>query len=278
VRTNLKPPVGADQPAEIIRLRDLRKDYFLGEVVVPVLKGISLAVNRGELVALMGTSGSGKTTLMNILGCLDHATGGEYWLEGQEVSTYSPDQRARLRNSKIGFVFQSFNLLARTAAVEQVMMPLNYAPHDVNDRAARKRAEELLSRVGLAERMDHEPSQLSGGQQQRVAIARSLVNNPSLLFADEPTGNLDSRTSEEILAMFQRLNAEDHITIILVTHDPGVARHAQRVIHIKDGLIDSGAFSTPGSAPAPAEKTTGNGDGAKTAAKPSVISAAASAG
>jgi ABC-type lipoprotein export system ATPase subunit len=269
VRPTSTSPAGADQPKELIRLRDLRKDYFLGEVVVPVLKGISLLVNHGELVALMGTSGSGKTTLMNILGCLDHATGGEYWLDGENISSLSPDQRARLRNNKIGFVFQSFNLLPRTSAVEQVMMPLSYAAHDIGDRVARKRAEELLHRVGLGQRMDHEPSQLSGGQQQRVAIARSLVNNPSLLFADEPTGNLDSKTSEEVLQMFQRLNAEDNITIILVTHDPGVARHAKRIIHIKDGLIQSGAFGAPESVAASDAKPSGNGNGESSAiAKP----------
>jgi ABC-type lipoprotein export system ATPase subunit len=254
--------VAGDPSSELIRLRELRKDYFLGEVVVPVLKGISLTVNHGELVALMGTSGSGKTTLMNILGCLDHATGGEYWLDGQNISSLSADQRARLRNSKIGFVFQSFNLLPRTSAVEQVMMPLNYAAKDISDRVARKRAEELLTRVGLGQRMDHEPSQLSGGQQQRVAIARSLVNSPSLLFADEPTGNLDSKTSEEVLTMFQRLNEEDNITIIIVTHDPGVARHAKRIIHIKDGLIQSGAFGGPETYSTSLTEKNGNGNGA----------------
>ena len=225
----------------LIELKNIYKTYFLGEIQVPVLKGVSLEVGRGEMVALMGVSGSGKSTLMNILGCLDHPTSGEYWLDGEEVSQFSPNQRAVLRNNKIGFVFQSFNLLARTSAVENVMMPLSYG--NVSDREARKRALELLDRVGIADRSHHHPSQLSGGQQQRVAIARALVNRPPLLFADEPTGNLDSRTSEEVLAMFQQLNERDGITIILVTHDPGVAQHARRSIKIHDGLIVPGGFT-----------------------------------
>jgi ABC-type lipoprotein export system ATPase subunit len=222
---------------QLIELRNIYKTYHLGEVDVPVLKGVSLTVGYGELVALMGVSGSGKSTLMNILGCLDHPTSGEYWLDGQEVAHLSADGRALLRNHKIGFVFQSFNLLARTSALENVMMPLSYTTDTISDRESRHRAIELLNRVGLGDRMHHEPSQLSGGQQQRVAIARSLVNKPSLLFADEPTGNLDSHTSEEVLGMFQQLNREEGITIILVTHDPGVARHAKRVIRIHDGVI-----------------------------------------
>jgi len=224
----------------LIELKDIYKTYFLGEIQVPVLKGVSLEVAHGEMVALMGVSGSGKSTLMNILGCLDRPTSGQYWLDGQEVSDYSANQRAALRNSKIGFVFQSFNLLARTSAVENVMMPLSYG--NVPDREARKRALELLDKVGLADRAHHHPSQLSGGQQQRVAIARSLINHPPLLFADEPTGNLDSRTSEEVLEMFQQLNSRDGITIILVTHDAGVARHARRSIRIHDGVIVPGTF------------------------------------
>jgi ABC-type lipoprotein export system ATPase subunit len=223
----------------LIELKDIYKTYYLGEIQVPVLKGVSLQVQRGELVALMGVSGSGKSTLMNILGCLDHPSSGEYWLDGQEVSRLSPNLRAVLRNRKIGFVFQNFNLLARTSALENVMMPLAYA--SVSDKEARGRAMELLERVGLKDRWHHHPSQLSGGQQQRVAIARSLINNPPLLFADEPTGNLDSRTSEEVLAMFQELNTRDGITIILVTHDPGVAQHARRTIRIHDGVIAFGA-------------------------------------
>ena len=225
----------------LIELKDIYKTYFLGEIQVPVLKGVTLQVGRGELVALMGVSGSGKSTLMNILGCLDHPTSGEYWLDGEEVSKFSANQRAVLRNNKIGFVFQNFNLLARTSAVENVMMPLSYG--SVSDREARKRAMEMLERVGLGDRYHHHPSQLSGGQQQRVAIARSLINRPPLLFADEPTGNLDSRTSEEVLAMFQQLNEREGITIILVTHDPGVAQHAKRTIRIHDGLIVDGALA-----------------------------------
>ncbi len=229
---------------ELIRLQDIYKTYHLGQVDVPVLKGISLTVARGEMVALMGVSGSGKTTLMNILGCLDRATSGKYWLDGEDVSGLSADERALLRNRKIGFVFQNFNLLARTSALENVIMPASYATTGQSDREVRERAIELLRRVGLEDRMDHEPSQLSGGQQQRVAIARALINQPSLLFADEPTGNLDSRTSEETLEMFGRLNSEEGITIILVTHDAGVAHHAQRIIHILDGQINGDA-STP---------------------------------
>ncbi len=234
---------------ELIRLEDIHKTYYLGELDVPVLKGVSLTIERGEMVALMGASGSGKTTLMNILGCLDHPTRGRYWLDGQEVSGLSADERAYVRNSKIGFVFQNFNLLPRTSALENVIMPLSYAPRGISDREARARGAELLNLVGLGDRMDHEPSQLSGGQQQRVAIARALVNHPPLLFADEPTGNLDSRTSEEILRMFQQLNRDEGLTIILVTHDAGVAQHAQRTIRIRDGMIvdgEAGAAASPG--------------------------------
>ncbi|MBP7937303.1 MAG: ABC transporter ATP-binding protein [Phycisphaerae bacterium] len=225
----------------MIKLEGIEKTYYLGEVDLPVLRGISLGVTRGELVALMGASGSGKTTLMNILGCLDRPTGGRYWLDGQEIASLSADARAGLRNRKIGFVFQNFNLLARTSALENVIMPLSYTSESVSEREARERAIGLLNRVGLGDRFDHEPSQLSGGQQQRVAIARSLINRPSLLFADEPTGNLDSRTSEEILRMFQQLNTEEGITIILVTHDATVAQHARRIIRIRDGMIEDDA-------------------------------------
>jgi len=221
----------------LLDLREIRKTYHLGEVDLQVLKGVSLAINSGELVALMGASGSGKSTLMNILGCLDHPTDGEYWLDGQEISNASSNDRAKLRNKLIGFVFQNFNLLPRTTALENVIMPLSYSATHLSEHEMKERATELLGKVGLAERLDHQPSQLSGGQQQRVAIARSLINRPRLLLADEPTGNLDSRTSEEILQMFRNLN-RDGLTIILVTHDPGVAEHAQRVIHIRDGLIE----------------------------------------
>ena len=227
---------------ELIKLNNLTKTYHVGELDVPVLKGVSLAIDRGELVALMGASGSGKSTLMNILGCLDRPTSGEYWLDGQDVGYLPSDKRAMVRNRKIGFVFQSFNLLPRTSALDQVMMPLTYTATDLSERDGRKRAMALLQRVGLGDRMDHEPSQLSGGQQQRVAIARALINSPPLLFADEPTGNLDSKTSKEVLQMFKQLNQEEGITIILVTHDATVAATATRRIKISDGLIEAGAF------------------------------------
>jgi len=223
---------------DLIELRDVRKTYHLGEVDLAVLKGVSLSVAKGELVALMGASGSGKSTLMNILGCLDHPSSGEYWLDGREVSGAGTNDRAKLRNRLIGFVFQNFNLLPRTSALENVVMPLNYSHEGLSEHEMRARATELLRKVGLADRMDHQPSQLSGGQQQRVAIARSLVNRPRLLLADEPTGNLDSRTSEEVLAMLAELNQAEGLTVILVTHDPDVAHHAKRVIRIRDGLIE----------------------------------------
>jgi ABC-type lipoprotein export system ATPase subunit len=228
---------------ELVELRDICKTYRLGDIDVPVLKGVSLTIARGELVALMGASGSGKSTLMNILGCLDRPTSGEYRLDGSEVSRLSSDQWADLRNRKLGFVFQNFNLLPRTSAWENVAMPLSYSREHLSDREVRRRAEEMLSRVGLKDRLEHEPSQLSGGQQQRVAIARALINRPPLLFADEPTGNLDSRTSRDVLHMFQQLNAQDGITIMLVTHDADVARYASRTIHIHDGVIVNGAFT-----------------------------------
>jgi len=222
----------------LIELRDIYKTYHLGEVDLPVLKGVSLNVRHGELVALMGASGSGKSTLMNILGCLDHPTSGEYWLDGREISRLTAQEQARLRNRMVGFVFQNYNLLPRTTALENVLMPLTYTKESLSEHQMRQRATELLQKVGLVDRADHQPSQLSGGEQQRVAIARSLVNQPRVLFADEPTGNLDSRTSEEILHMFQHLNSAEGITLILVTHDPNVAQHAQRIIRIRDGLIE----------------------------------------
>jgi len=222
---------------ELIELKDIHKTYYMGDIQVPVLKGITLSIRKGEFVALMGVSGSGKSTLMNILGCLDHASSGQYRLEGTEISQLSPDQRAFLRNHKIGFVFQNFNLLPRTSALDNVAMPLSYTREVLSDRDARHRAVEMLNRVGLGDRLNYEPSKLSGGEQQRVAIARALINNPSVVFADEPTGNLDSTTSEEVLKMLQKLNTEEGITIIIVTHDPNIARHTQRLIRIHDGLI-----------------------------------------
>ncbi len=222
---------------ELIRLENICKTYYLGEVEVPVLRGISLSIHRGEMVALMGASGSGKSTLMNILGCLDHATSGEYWLDGQEMSGLTPNERALVRTEKLGFVFQNFNLLARTSALQNVVMPLDYSLRRHSVRQARRMAESLLDRVGLSTRVHHVPSQMSGGQQQRVAISRALINNPALLLADEPTGNLDSHTSVEILRMFQQLNAEG-LTVLLVTHDPKVAAYAHRTIRIVDGMIE----------------------------------------
>ncbi len=230
----------------MIRLQDICKTYHIGEISVPVLKNVSLSVERGELVALMGASGSGKSTLMNILGCLDRPSSGRYWLDGKDVSELSVVQRAIERSRKIGFVFQNFNLLPRTSALDNVAMPLSYTAEHLSEREARRRAREMLCRFGLEDRLHHEPSQLSGGQQQRVAIARALVNRPSLLFADEPTGNLDSRTSVDVLQSLQQLNKEDDLTIMLVTHDASVARFARRVIHIRDGTISNGSFAGDG--------------------------------
>jgi ABC-type lipoprotein export system ATPase subunit len=221
---------------DLIELTDVRKVYTLGEVQVEALRGVSLRIAEGELVALVGPSGSGKSTLMNTLGCLDRPTGGSYKLAGQEIVTLSRDERARVRNQRIGFVFQNFNLLARTSAVENVELPLLYS-RALSARQRRKRAVEMLQRVGLGNRMDHHPGQLSGGQQQRVAIARALVNRPAILMCDEPTGNLDTRTSKEVIQLFRDLNAQDRITVILVTHDQDVAKVARRIVVLRDGEI-----------------------------------------
>ena len=226
---------------KLIELHDICKSYRVGEMDVPVLRNITLSIERGEYVALMGASGSGKSTLMNILGCLDRPTSGDYYLDGQEVGRLSGDARALVRNRQIGFVFQSFNLLPRTSALDNVIMPLSYTNSKLSGKEARKRGMEILERVGLADRMKHYPSQLSGGRQQRVAIARALINRPPVLFADEPTGNLDSKTSVDVMNMFEELHKEG-ITMILVTHSAEVARCAKRTIQIRDGEIIKGIF------------------------------------
>lgn len=218
-----------------IRLEGIHKTYDLGEIQVHALRGISLDIFRGEFVAIMGASGSGKSTLMNIIGCLDKPTKGHYYLDGKDVSGLTRHELARIRSHKIGFVFQQFNLLSRTSALENVELPTIYAGVPPAERERRGR--EALERVGLAQRMGHYPSQLSGGQQQRVAIARALVNSPSLLLADEPTGNLDSRTSVEIMDIFQRLNAEQGLTVVIVTHESDIAQYAKRAIEFRDGRM-----------------------------------------
>lgn len=220
----------------LIELCDVSKSYDLGEVKVDALKEASLTIEQGEYVALIGPSGSGKSTLMNTLGCLDRPSSGSYLLAGEEITTMSNDDRARIRNRRIGFVFQNFNLLARTTALENVELPLMYNK-DLTSSERRRRAVEKLTTVGLGNRLDHHPSQLSGGQQQRVAIARALVNEPAILMADEPTGNLDSKTSREVIGLFRELNQSFGITVVLVTHDANIARNAKRVIVLSDGEI-----------------------------------------
>jgi putative ABC transport system ATP-binding protein len=220
---------------DLIRVENLTKTYLLGEVEVNALRGVSTSIDRGSFVAIMGPSGSGKSTFMNILGCLDRPTSGTYYLDGISVGELDRDELAEIRNKKIGFVFQQFNLLARTTAIKNVQLPLLYSEEDSGD--AQERAMRALSIVGLADRADHRPSQLSGGQQQRVAIARSLINDPRLILADEPTGALDSRTSIEIMAIFQRLNQEHGITVVLVTHEPDISCFAERILSFRDGLL-----------------------------------------
>ncbi len=220
----------------VIEVRDIVRNFKLGQEEVKVLKGIDLDIKRGDYVAFMGPSGSGKSTFMNLLGCLDTPTSGTYRLNGTDVSSLSDDQLAEIRNTEIGFVFQTFNLLPRTTALDNVALPMIYAGKSKKDRNAR--ATEVLTSVGLADRMDHQPNQLSGGQRQRVAVGRALVNNPSIILADEPTGNLDSKTGVEIMALFDQIHADGN-TVILVTHEEEIAEHAHRVIRLRDGVVES---------------------------------------
>lgn len=243
----------------MIEVKDLYKIYQVGDMEVHALDGVSMTINDGEMVSIMGPSGSGKSTLMAILGCLDIPTSGSYFIDGEDTSKMNEDQQAYIRAHKIGFVFQQFNLLPRTDALENVMLPLIYDGTNPKERV--ERAEEALEIVGLKERMHHHPNQLSGGQQQRVAIARALVNQPSILLADEPTGNLDSKTGAEIIAIFQRLHRERHQTIVYVTHDAFTARHTERIIHIADGqvqkeeLVPEPLIANPERLQRPAEKS-----------------------
>ena len=220
----------------VIQAEDLTKVYKMGEVEVHALRGVSFQIAKGEVVAIMGPSGSGKTTLMNIIGCLDQPSEGEYLLDGEQVSNLKDDQLASIRNRKVGFVFQSFNLLPRASALANVEMPMRYAGVRQN---LREKAQQSLELVGLGDRIDHRPNELSGGQQQRVAIARALVNDPAIILADEPTGNLDTQAGDEIMSLLLTLNREKGTTLVIVTHDPEIAEQARRIIHIRDGLIDN---------------------------------------
>jgi putative ABC transport system ATP-binding protein len=225
----------------LINITNIKRDFTLGNEIINVLKGIDLTINKGEYVALMGPSGSGKSTLMNLLGCLDTPTSGTYILNGNDVSQMTDDSLAEIRNKEIGFVFQTFNLLPRTTALNNVALPMIYAGYSKSERTAR--ATEVLKQVGLGDRMDHEPNQLSGGQRQRVAVARALVNKPSIILADEPTGNLDSKTSVEIMNLFNEIHANGN-TVILVTHEEDIAAYAHRIIRLRDGLVESDTKNT----------------------------------
>ena len=221
----------------LISVRELTKCYRMGEVDVHALRGVSLDIEVGEFVTVIGPSGSGKSTFMHVLGCLDRPTHGQYVLDGKDVSRMSRDQLAEVRNTKIGFVFQGFNLLARTSALDNVELPLLYGRSGIRAGARHQRARDMLTRVGLGDRMDHHPNQLSGGQQQRVAIARALINNPAILLADEPTGNLDTQTSIEVMGLFQQLNAEHGITVVVITHETEIAEYGSRIIRFRDGEV-----------------------------------------
>lgn len=220
----------------VVDAKDLKKVYVMGDVEVHALRGLSIQIARGEVVSIMGPSGSGKSTLMNMLGCLDRPSSGEYYLDGEAVADLNDDQLADIRNRKVGFVFQSFNLLPRATALSNVELPLRYS--SISGRERRERAREALAAVGLADRMDHRPSELSGGQQQRVAMARALINNPSIVMADEPTGNLDTKSGDEIMQLLLKLNQELDTTLIIVTHDPEVAEFTDRIVTIRDGVVE----------------------------------------